>query len=73
MNPVDGVRLGHHAAGLVLPQGISRRDWLAATAPITYELVVKGLAPGTTEAQALAEWARLRYAYADAMIAASKA
>ena len=81
-NPQDGgaapafpVTAGNN----VFATGANLRDWFAAQAPITFEVVMLtyGGEPHITQdvdrAAFFAVWAMLRYEYADAMLAAREA
>ena len=57
--------------------GMSLRDWFAATAPFTFTdargmMMNNGAAPSTTGQEILQFLAGIRFAYADAMIEARK-
>lgn len=56
--------------------GITKREYFAATCPITYELYCKMVVQAGIEVETLLEtltgYANLRYKYADAMLAESE-
>ena len=53
---------------IIPPNGLVLRDYLAATAPISIESIVLRLGTAASVEDIMAEWAWLKYAYADAMI-----